>query len=123
MPPEAGFQEIPAPEAWILQKSGIRTWDFRNSKFAEALFFKNLSFRGLGFSKIQVCGSLDFRKCKLPGGPRRGLVFSKIQASRKQDVDDFSQFGIDSRDLGTVCNGLETACGVLSLARSKANRL
>ena len=38
-----------------------------------------------------------------------------------KNFDDFVQFGIDSSDLGTAWKGLETASGVLSLARSKAN--
>ena len=38
-----------------------------------------------------------------------------------KDFDDFVQFGIVFSDLGTAWRGLETASGVLSLARSKAN--
>ena len=42
-------------------------------------------------------------------------------ASICKDFDDFVQLGIVSSDLGTAWKGLETASGVLSLARSKAH--
>ena len=83
VPPEAGFQEAPAPEVWILQNSGIRTPDFRKSNFSQAwiVSFCNPSFRGLRFSKIQASGGSDFHDfdrfavvCDgptlLPGSPR-----------------------------------------------------
>ena len=40
-----------------------------------------------------------------------------------KEFDDFVQLGIVPSDLGSAWKGLETASGVLSLARSKANRL
>ena len=46
---------------------------------------------------------------------------SEPYSSIWKDFDDFVQLGIVSSDLGTAWKGLETASGVLSLARSKAN--
>ena len=43
-------------------------------------------------------------------------------SSSCKDFDDFIQFAVVSSDLGTASRGLETASGVLSLARSEANR-